>query len=128
MFFTAFQTLQKDENGKTFDSIGELVAFCEKEGGQIPKYEITYPQDIIDKVIMDLKEYTNTLIKQDAGLSQQIEQYIKKKEIAEEQKRNKEQAKEAGMDYVEIEDEDYAEFYENLEAQKEEDEKIYQEV
>ena len=32
------------------------------------------------------------------------------------------------MDYVEIEDEDYAEFYENLEAQKEEDEKIYQEV
>ena len=76
----------------------------------------------------DLKEYTNTLIKQDAGLSQQIEQYIKKKEIAEEQRKNKEQAKETGVDYVEIEDEDYAEFYESLEFQKEQDKKIYQEV
>lgn len=118
----------KENNGDSFNSIGELVAFCEKEQGQIPKFEIDYPMDIIDKVIMDLKEYTNTLIKQDAGLSQQIEQYIKKKEIAEEQKKNKELAKEAGMDYVEIEDEDYAEFYDSLEAQKEEDEKIYQEV
>ena len=118
----------KESNGDSFNSIGELVAFCEKEQGQIPKFEIDYPLDVIDKVIMDLKEYTNTLIKQDAGLSQQIEQYIKKKEIAEEQKRNKEQAKEAGMDYVELEDEDYAEFYESLESQKEEDEKIYKEV
>ena len=118
----------KESNGDSFNSIGELVAFCEKEQGQIPKFEIDYPLDVIDKVIMDLKEYTNTLIKQDAGLSQQIEQYIKKKEIAEEQKRNKEQAKEAGMDYVELEDEDYAKFYESLESQKEEDEKIYQEV
>lgn len=118
----------KENNGDSFNSIGELVAFCEKEQGQIPKFEIDYPLDVIDKVIMDLKEYTNTLIKQDAGLSQQIEQYIKKKEIAEEQKRNKEQAKEAGMDYVELEDEDYAKFYESLESQKEEDEKIYQEV
>jgi hypothetical protein len=118
----------KESNGDSFNSIGELVAFCEKEQGQIPKFEIDYPLDIIDKVIMDLKEYTNTLIKQDAGLSQQIEQYIKKKEIAEEQRKNKEQAKEAGMDYVELDDEDYAEFYENLESQKKEDEKIYKEV
>lgn len=118
----------KESNGDSFNSIGELVAFCEKEQGKIPKFEIDYPLDIIDKVIMDLKEYTNTLIKQDAGLSQQIEQYIKKKEIAEEQKKNKELAKENGMDYVELEDEDYAEFYNNLESQKEEDEKIYQEV
>ena len=118
----------KDNNGDSFNSIGELVAFCEKEQGKIPKFEIDYPLDVIDKVIMDLKEYTNTLIKQDAGLSQQIEQYIKKKEIAEEQRKNKEQAKEAGVDYVEIEDEDYAEFYESLEFQKEQDKKIYQEV
>lgn len=118
----------KDNNGDSFNSIGELVAFCEKEQGKIPKFEIDYPLDVIDKVIMDLKEYTNTLIKQDAGLSQQIEQYIKKKEIAEEQRKNKEQAKEIGIDYVEIEDEDYAEFYESLEFQKEQDKKIYQEV
>ena len=118
----------KDSSADSFNSIGELVAFCEKEGGAIPKFEIDYPLDVIDKVILDLKEYTNTLIKQDAGLSQQIEQYIKKKEIAEEQKKNKEQAKESGMDYVELNDDDYAEFYDNLEAQREEDEKIFKEV
>jgi hypothetical protein len=39
------------------DSAGELVAYCEKEGGRIPKYEITTPLDIVDKVIFDLKEY-----------------------------------------------------------------------
>ena len=37
-------------------------------------------------------------------------------------------AKEAGLDYVELDDEDYAEFYDNLESQKEQDEKIYKEI
>lgn len=124
--FTEAQKKEKDAN--SFDSIGELVAFCEKEGGFIPKHEINYPADIIDKVIMDLKEYTNSLIKQDAGLAQQIEQYIKRKEIAEEQKRNKQQAKDNGDDYVEIEDEDIQEFYDRIDMEKLEDEKIYKEV
>ena len=118
----------KEGSSDSFNSIGELVAFCEKEGGKIPKFEIDYPLDIIDKVIADLKEYTNSLIKQDAGLSSQIEQYIKKKEIAEEQKKNKEIAKEKGMDYVELDDEDYAEYYGDIENQIEEDEKVYKEV
>ena len=124
--FTEAQKKEKDAN--SFDSIGELVAFCEKEGGFIPKHEINYPADIIDKVIIDLKEYTNSLIKQDAGLAQQIEQYIKRKEIAEEQKRNKQQAKDNGDDYVEIEDEDIQEFYDRIDMEKLEDEKIYKEV
>ena len=118
----------KEGSSDSFNSIGELVAFCEKEGGKIPKFEIDYPLDIIDKVIADLKEYTNSLIKQDAGLSSQIEQYIKKKEIAEEQRKNKELAKEKGMDYVELDDEDYAEYYDDIENQIEEDEKVYKEV
>ena len=118
----------KEASNDSFNSIGELVAFCEKEGGAIPKFEIDYPLDIIDKVITDLKEYTNTLIKQDAGLAQQIEQYLKKKEITEEQKKNKQLAKEAGLDYVEIEDEDVEDFYEDLEKQKEEDAKLFKEV
>lgn len=118
----------KEGSSDSFNSIGELVAFCEKEQGKIPKFEIDYPLDVIDKVIMDLKEYTDTLIRQDAGLSQQIEQYIKKKEIAEELKKNKEQVKESGNDCVEIEDKDYIQFYEDLNSQKEEDEKIFKEV
>ena len=115
----------KDGNSDNFNSIGELVAFCEKEGGFIPKYEIEYPQDIIDKVIMDLKEYTNNLIRQDVGLSQQIEQYIKRKEIAEEQKKNKQDAKDKGMDYVELNDEDYAKYYDDLELQRQKDAALY---
>ena len=118
---------KKDENGKTFDSIGELVAFCEKEEGFIPKHEIDYPADIIDKVIMDLKEYTNTLIKQDAGLSQQIEAYIKRKEIAEEQKKNKNEAKEKGLNYVELDDKDYVEYYNSLDEQRKMDSEIFNE-
>ena len=118
---------KKDENGKTFDSIGELVAFCEKEEGFIPKHEIDYPADIIDKVIIDLKEYTNTLIKQDAGLSQQIEAYIKRKEIAEEQKKNKNEAKEKGLNYVELDDKDYVEYYNSLDEQRKMDSEIFNE-
>lgn len=119
---------KKDSDSNTFDSIGELVAFCEKEGGQIPKYEITYPQDIIDKVIMDLKQYTHSLITQDAGLAQQIEQYIKRKEIAEEQKKNRQQAMDNGDYVVEIEDEDIENYYNQIEEERLEDEKLYEEV
>lgn len=118
---------KKNEEGKSFDSIGELVAFCEKEGGQIPKYEINYPNDIVDKVIMDLKQYTNSLITQDAGLAQQIEQYIKRKEIAEEQKRNKQQAKENGEDFVELDDADFAAYREQQEEELEHDRLLYEE-
>ena len=117
----------KDGNNDNFNSIGELVAFCEKEGGFIPRHEIEYPADIIDKVIMDLKEYTNNLIRQDVGLSQQIEQYIKRKEIAEEQKKNKQDAKDKGMDVVELNDEDYAKYYDDLELQRQKDAELYAE-
>ena len=48
-----FTEAQKKESATdTFDSIGELVDFCEKEGGFIPKHEIDYPADIIDKGIV----------------------------------------------------------------------------
>ena len=118
---------KKDKDSTSFDSIGELVDFCEKKSGQIPKFEINYPLDIIDKVINDLKTYTNTLIKEDAGLAQQIEMYIKKKEITEEQKKNREQALEEGESFVEIKDADISEYYAMLEEQKKQDEKLFQE-
>ena len=76
---------------------------------------------------MDLKEYTNTLIKQDAGLSQQIEAYIKRKEIAEEQKKNKNEAKEKGLNYVELDDKDYVEYYNSLDEQRKMDSEIFNE-
>lgn len=123
--FTAAQN--KAEKNDFVDSVGELVAYCEKNGGQIPKYEIETPLDIIDKVIEDLKEYTRDLIYSDTTLAQQIENYIKKRENAEAMKRDRQEAKEKGLDVVEIEDEDYEEYYDDLEEQKKIDKESYEE-
>ena len=112
----------KDGDSSEFDSVGAIVAFCEKEGGFIPEYKIEAPQDIIDTIIEDNKTYLQTLIHNDTNLSQQIEQFLKKKEIAEEQKRDRQKAKEEGKDVVEISDKDYADFYAAVHADKDQDE------
>ena len=112
----------KDGHSSEFDSVGAIVAFCEKEGGFIPEYKIEAPRDIIDTIIEDNKIYLQTLIHNDTNLSQQIEQFLKKKEIAEEQKRDRQKAKEEGKDVVEISDKDYADFYAAVQADKDEDE------
>ena len=112
----------KDGDSSEFDSVGAIVAFCEKEGGFIPEYKIEAPQDIIDTIIEDNKTYLQTLIHNDTNLSQQIEQFLKKKEIAEEQKRDRQKAKEEGKDVVEISDKDYADFYAAVQSDKDQDE------
>ena len=112
----------KDGDSSEFDSVGAIVAFCEKEGGFIPEYKIEAPKDIIDTIIEDNKTYLQTLIHNDTNLSQQIEQFLKKKEIAEEQKRDRQKAKEEGKDAVEISDKDYADFYAAVQADKDQDE------
>lgn len=106
-----FTEAQNKEGKSDFlNSACELVAYCEKNGGQIPKYEIKVPYDIVDKIIEDLKGYNKSLIYEDKSLAEEIEQYLKKKEIAEEMKRSREEAREKGLDYVEVGDEDYEEF------------------
>ena len=50
--FTAAQN--KEVKSDFVDCIGEMVAYCEKNGGQIPRMKIDAPNDIVDKVIMDL--------------------------------------------------------------------------
>ena len=112
----------KDGDSSEFDSVGAIVAFCEKEGGFIPEYKIEAPRDIVDTIIEDNKTYLQTLIHNDTNLSQQIEQFLKKKEIAEEQKRDRQKAKEEGKDVVEISDKDYADFYAAVQADKDQDE------
>ena len=111
----------KDGDSNEFDSVGAIVAFCEKEGGFIPEYQINAPRDIIDTIIDDNKTYLQTLIHNDTNLSQQIEQFLKKKEIAEEQKRDRQKAKEEGKDVVEISDKDYADFYAAVQSDVEQD-------
>ena len=121
-----FTEAQNKETKEDFvDSVGQLVAYCEKEGGQIPKYQITTDYDIIDTVIKDLKEYTKSLIYEDKSLAQEIEQYLKNKEAAENMRRDRAEARSKGLSEVELEDKDFQEFKEAIEADKEEDNKTY---
>ena len=105
----------KADKADFVDSAGQLVAYCEKEGGQIPKLEIKTDHDIVDAVIADLKRYNKSLIYEDKALAQEIEQYLKNKEAAEQMKRDRAEALAQGLEDVELEDEDYVAFKEIIE-------------
>lgn len=122
--FTAAQN--KEQKNDFVDCVGEMVAYCEKNGGQIPKYDINTPQDVVDKIISDLKDYNRSLIYEDKTLAQQIENYIKNRENAEVMKKDREKAKEQGLLDVELEDEHYKEYYESIEEDKKKDNKLYE--
>lgn len=73
---------KQEEKQRELDSIGQLVEFVEKEGGVIPQYfdPIETPEDRIDFIINDIKHYTDNLVKNELGLGNLIESYIKKLE------------------------------------------------
>lgn len=118
--FTAAQN--KEVKGDFVDSVGELVSYCEKYGGVIPKYDINTNPDIIDKIIEDLKVYTKSLITEDKALAKQIEDYLRKREIAEQQKEDKRKAQELGLEEYELDDEDYEDYFETIKQDQEFDE------
>lgn len=68
--FTAAQN--KGESGEFIDSIGELVAICEKEGF-IPRYYTDGPKDKVDIVLKDLQKYTESLVKEEMNLGNMID-------------------------------------------------------
>ena len=80
--FTAAQN--KAEQGEYVDSISEFVALCEKDGF-IPRYYVDGPQDKVDRVIEDMKFYTRTLVTEEMGLGNLIENAIKRLEKKQEQ-------------------------------------------
>ena len=72
--FTAAQN--KAESGEFIDSIGELVALCEREGF-IPRYYIDEPNDKVDRTLQDLQNYTRDLINEETNLSAMIEHALR---------------------------------------------------
>ena len=123
-----FTEAQNKEGKEDFvGSVGELVAYCEKTGGQIPRYEIKVPYDTVDKIIDDLKQYNKSLIYEDKSLADEIEQYLKNKQNAEQMKKDREEAKKKGLDQIELDDQDFINFKEAIEEDKAEDSKIYSE-
>ena len=120
---------ERDSDSDAIDSIGELVAICEREGF-IPKYFVEGPKDKADRVLQDMQKYTRDLIENESGLSIMMERAIK--QIDDEEARIK-AAAEAGEDadeeamfnydkpVFEIEDyQEFKEFGEELSAEDEE--------
>lgn len=81
--FTEVQN--KEEQERYLDSVGELVALCEHEGGPIKEFvdPDEYPQDKVDFTIKDLKSYNYNLATNELNLSDLIQTYIDKLDKAE---------------------------------------------
>ena len=107
--FTAAQN--KEEKNDFVDSVGELITICEREGF-IPKYAIDVPQDKVDATLKDMNDYLHKLVTQDLGFGQQIEDALKKIQI------QKEMNEAAENEDYELQDEDYVEYLDEVEQQK----------
>lgn len=92
----------KAESSEDINSVGELVAMCEKEGF-IPRFYSDGPNDKIDRVIEDMQRYTHNLIEEETNLSSLIESAAK--QMIEEQERIAAAAAAAGEDGEESEEE-----------------------
>lgn len=117
--FTAAQN--KDKDNEFIDSIGQLVAYCQKHGGEIPQIEIKTELDTVDTIIKDLKDYTKSLVFEDPALKRQIEDFLKKMANNQQQKQDKKQAQQKGLDYVNLTDQDIIAYHRDLEEQKQSD-------
>lgn len=119
--FTAAQN--KETKNDYVDSVGELVALCEREGF-IPRFATDIPQDKVDVTLKDMNNYVRKLVTQDLGFGQQIEDSIKKLQI---QKEMREQEDDFDFDEDDVDglkDKDYEEYFEEIQEQKQKDIKI----
>ena len=121
--FTAAQN--KSEDGEFVNSIAELVAICENEGF-IPRFYTDSPQDKVDETLLDLKNYSRTLITEEMNLGNLIENAIK--EMAKQEAKEEDEDIEEEIVYNEIpglQEEDFEEFSEFLEEQKKEAQEVF---
>lgn len=120
--FTAAQN--KQQKSEFIDSVGELVDYCQKNGGEIPKLPITVDYDVVDTIINDLKAYNKSLVYEDTALARQIEEYLRKRQYIENQKKDLEEAKVKGLSNVEISDEDIRDYNNEIQNQKNKDQQL----
>lgn len=73
--FTAAQN--KAENGEFVDSVGELIALCEKDG-YIEKFYADGPQDKVDVTIQDMQRYTRRLVEEETNLNELLQAAIER--------------------------------------------------
>jgi hypothetical protein len=125
--FTAAQN--KAETGEYLDSIAELVTICEKDGF-IPRFYTDGPKDRVDETLLDLKNYTHSLVVEEMNLGNLIENAVKQMAI-EEAKEEDEDNDEEELDYEsisELKDEDFEEYSEFLEEEELSDEELLAQI
>lgn len=112
-------TAAQNKEGKSdiVDSVGELVAMCEKQGF-IPRYVTNIPQDKVDQTLADMNKYVYNLVTKDLGLGQQIETQLKKMRIHDQMEEDEAAGK------TEITDQDHEDFYQSVFAQRRRDNSI----
>ena len=120
--FTAAQN--KAESGEFVDSVGELIALCEKQG-YIERFYIESPNDKVDLTIQDMQRYTRTLIEEETNLSNLVEQALKQNQKEDEEAKNNQESDIIDEDNLSIEDlektlkdEDFDEFRDFLESEE----------
>lgn len=122
--FTAVQN--KAESGEFVNSISELVLLCEKEEGFIPRFYTEKPQDKVDETLADLRGYTHTLVTEEMNLGNLIESAVKalQRQAEQEEDEDVDDDDDLTMDSLEeLKDEDFAEHYDFLEQEAEDDAK-----
>lgn len=120
--FTAAQN--KAESGEYVDSFSELVEVCERDGF-IPRFYVDKPNDRVDETLMDLKNYTHTLVTEEMNLGNLIEHAIR--EMAKEEAKAEDEDIEDELNFDEIDalkDEDFANFGDFQEDEAEADEEL----
>ena len=120
--FTAAQ--KKEQKEDYVDSVGALVAMCEREGGFIPRFATDIPQDKVDATLQDMNNYIKKLVTQDLGFGQQIEDSLKKIQIQKEMNDAEQSAIENGDEVPMLNDENFVDYYEDVAEQKEQDKDI----
>lgn len=120
--FTAAQA--KEEEKDFVDSVGELVAYCERNGGAIPRYELETPYDYVDVEMKDTQDYLRHLIYEDPTIMNVIESYIKKRDISKEMTQNDEQQILEGKDGLDISENDYLDYSDSILEQEKEDAEV----
>lgn len=73
--FTAAQN--KAENGEFVDSVGELIALCEKDG-YIEKFYTESPNDKVDITLQDMQRYTRRLVEEETNLNELLQAAIER--------------------------------------------------
>jgi hypothetical protein len=81
------QPVQQKDRAQTTFAISQLAFLLEHEGGFIAEYYIEKPNDKIDALIMDMQDYTQSLVTSETQLPDMIQnaqEILKQDEIPEE--------------------------------------------